>query len=384
MRIIKFSTFLLSLFLLSFILKPDWGFYGHRKINRMAVFTLPQELLGFYKENLEYVTAHAVDPDKRRYALKNEFARHYIDIDHWDTIPFRNVPRDLKSAVMKFGSLKAIAGTDTMNVVIPDSTASDFYYNLLYLDRYSVQIPLESDSLDLHYKSSVNWGKYGEIYFDNKMVQYGILPYFLEDFYNRLVKAFYNKDIKYILKISSDIGHYISDGHVPLHTTENYNGQLSDQIGIHAFWESRLPELFADDSYDFLVGKAEYIEDMRSYIWNFITESHALLPDVLAIENELKRTFPEDRQFCFEERLEVTTRIQCEAYSAAYHEALNGMVEKRMQDAVLAVGSFWYSAWVEAGQPDLNPTVALEEKDLEEEEIEKAYNSGSIFGRKHD
>ena len=48
----------------------SWGFYGHKKINRMAVFTLPPEMLGFYKKHIEYITSHAVDPDMRRYAYK--------------------------------------------------------------------------------------------------------------------------------------------------------------------------------------------------------------------------------------------------------------------------------------------------------------------------
>jgi len=43
-----------------------WGFYGHKRINRVAIFTLPPEMFGFYKEHIEYLTEHAVDPDKRR------------------------------------------------------------------------------------------------------------------------------------------------------------------------------------------------------------------------------------------------------------------------------------------------------------------------------
>ena len=59
----------------------DWGFWGHRKINRMAVFTLPPDLIIFYKKHIEFITDHAVDPDKRRYASKHEAVRHYIDLD---------------------------------------------------------------------------------------------------------------------------------------------------------------------------------------------------------------------------------------------------------------------------------------------------------------
>ena len=70
-----------------------WGFWAHQRINRMAVFTLPTEMLMFYKKNIEYLTDHAVDPDMRRYAIEGEAARHYIDVDHYGTYPFEMVPR---------------------------------------------------------------------------------------------------------------------------------------------------------------------------------------------------------------------------------------------------------------------------------------------------
>ncbi len=47
------------------------------------------------------------------------------------------------------------------------------------------------------------------------------------------------------------------------------------------------------------------------------------------------------------------------AYATAYHKMLKGMVERRMRSAILAVGSYWYSAWVDAGQPDLNKLIAI-------------------------
>ena len=359
----------------------DWGFYGHRRINKMAVLTLPQEALVFYKRNIEYISAHAVDPDKRRYALKNEFARHYIDIDHWDTIPFINVPRDFKSAILKFGQLSCLDGGDTIPLRLDPLILDDVYDVLIHDYRYDVGFKaVQTDSTFM-----IKGLECETLYFENKLVQYGILPYWLEEFYGRLVWAFEKKDAKAILKISADIGHYIADGHVPLHTTENYNGQLTNQLGIHAFWESRLPELYADENYDFLVGKAEYIPDIRSYTWDFITESHRLLPDVLRIEKELSKSFPSDQQYCFDERLERTIKTQCPEYCEAYHNAMDGMVEQRMQDAVLAVGSFWYSAWVDAGQPNLNEISGVNEEVLEKENqtLDKAFQGGEILGREH-
>jgi len=114
---IKFGKYLFVLVLgliCTAAVSPDWGFFGHRKINRMAVFTLPSELIGFYKSNIEYITEHAVDPDKRRYATKHEAVRHYIDIDHWGTAPFDNVPRKLHNVFLKFSEFRVVGeGTDT-------------------------------------------------------------------------------------------------------------------------------------------------------------------------------------------------------------------------------------------------------------------------------
>ncbi|MEO1714051.1 MAG: hypothetical protein AAFU60_12030, partial [Bacteroidota bacterium] len=103
------------------IIEPDtekaWGFFGHRRINRLAVFTLPADLAGFYKQNIEFITEHAVDPDKRRYATRFEAIRHYIDIDHWGEYPFEEVPRNWLDALMKYTEIGFLnSEKDTMLV----------------------------------------------------------------------------------------------------------------------------------------------------------------------------------------------------------------------------------------------------------------------------
>jgi hypothetical protein len=370
--------------LLSAFSRPDWGFYGHRKINRMATFTLPTELFAFYKPHLEFITEHAVDPDKRRYALKNEAYRHYIDVDHWDTIPFPSVPRDLSQASLQYATLLCINNKDTSDVTSLLDDKELFYQDHIQLDRYSLEVVLNSDVAS--YLSSPNEIKCTQFIYENKFVKYGVLPYFLEDFYHRLVRSFTNKNVKAILRLSADMGHYIGDAHVPLHTSENYNGQMTDQVGIHAFWESRIPELSADEHYDMLVGKADYIDNKREYFWDIIIESHKLLPDVLRLEKELRATFPEDRQFCYDERLERTTWTQCPEFAQAYEKSLGGSIERRMQESIKAIGDVWLSAWVDAGQPDLSEAGLGLDPDFmkkEKEELDKAYQSGNINGRSH-
>ncbi len=367
-----------------------WGFYGHRKINRMAVFTLPQDMIGFYKKNIEFITEHAVDPDKRRYAIKEEAVRHYIDIDHWGEDPFNEVPRQFEHAFWKYAELSFLNIEDTIERI----SLLDGGYDLLELEQFYQEHIAETRQDELWTFSGKTCkqlkdilsldNKATEVRVEDKFSAYGILPYHLHGFYWRLVNAFKKKSRKNILRFSAEMGHYIGDAHVPLHTTENYNGQLSDQLGIHAFWESRIPELFADDSYNFFVGKADYKEDMHKYIWSVVEDSHMLLDSVLVIEKRLSIHFPENQQFCFDERLERTVRVQCPEYAEAYQLEMDGMVEQRMRDAVKSLGTMWYSAWVEAGSPDLNvfDNVDLEVSE-EQRKLEEQFKGGKIYGREH-
>ena len=216
--------------------------------------------------------------------------------------------------------------------------------------------------------------------------KHGILPYNLVSMQHRLTDAFARKDLPTVLRLSAEMGHYVADAHVPLHATENYNGQLTGQDGIHAFWESRIPELFAEKDWDFLVGQAEYIQDPQHYYWDIVIKSNQLSKDVLHIEKELSHTFPQDEQYCFLERNNIMVRTQCPEYAAAYDKAMHGMVESRMQDAIHAVGSAWFTAWVDGGQPVFSDfLVEMSDADRKAyEELERDFVRGKTYGREHE
>lgn len=340
---------------LSFTMKPDWGFYGHKRINEIACYTLPQELLRFFKPNVEYIRNHAVDPDMRRYALKKEAGRHYIDIDHWGEYPYEELPRDWPTAMFKMMEISFVdQAMDTILLkktgdLVPDSMNVVFFKKIRPF-YFSDDWELTCDDLNRYFPEMNNCQ---EIIAVDSLTDMGILPYGLSYTYKQLVKAYADKNHRRILRHAADIGHYIGDAHVPLHTTVNYNGQLTDQVGIHAFWESRLPELFAEEEYDLFTGMATYIDDVDEYIWDVVLNTHTYVDSVLLIEKRLSQTFPDDQQFCFEERLNRTVKIECEEYAKAYHTAMDGMVERQMVKSIAAVGNIWYSAWVDAGQPDL-------------------------------
>jgi hypothetical protein len=269
----------------------SWGFWGHRYINYNAVFLLPPPMFGFYKQHIGYLTEHAADADMRRYAIKEEAPRHYIDLDQYYQKDTVKIPTQWQDAV----------------------------------DRFTI------DTLEAH----------------------GIVPWWTMVMYQRLKKAFAEKDMQLVLKLSADIGHYIADAHVPLHASSNHNGQKTDQLGIHAFWESRLPELFAEKQYDLLIGRADYLKDPLQFIWERVYESGAAADTVLRTEKTLSMVFEDHERMSFEYRNNKLVRQYSEKYASRYHKQLNGMVERRMRASIYAIASFWYTAWVEAGQPDL-------------------------------
>jgi hypothetical protein len=269
----------------------SWGFYAHRQINNYAVFLLPPEMMVLYKPNISFITEHAVDPDKRRYAIADEGPRHYIDIDHYGKYPYDSLPRKWEAAVQKFS--------------------------------------------------------------EDSLTRYGIVPWWIQTMLQRLTNAFKAQDQLKILKYSAEIGHYLADAHVPLHASSNHNGQYTDQHGIHGFWESRIPELLAEKEWDFFIGKASYIANPLQFTWKRVLESAAAADSVLKFEKNLSNSFPRDQKFSFENRNGVIVRQYSNAYTKAYNKMLNNMVERRMRLSIYAVASFWYTAWVNAGQPDL-------------------------------
>lgn len=297
----------------------SWGFYAHYRINRLAVFTLPKAMAGFYRANIGFITEHAISADKRRYVDSTEAPRHFLNADHYGKHPFAVIPQNWDDAAIKYTA-------DTLN-------------------------------------------------------KYGTVPWAIQFNYYHLVKAFKEHDTLAILTTSANLGHYLADAHVPLHLTLNYNGQLTNQTGIHALWESRLPELFGDH-YNYYAGKVRYIENPLAEAFKICSTSFKSVDSVLRFERMLSKTFPVDKKYVTEQRGKKQVSEYSPAYAKAYQTMLKGMVQRRMRSAILAVGSYWYSAWVDAGQPDLNklikqPLTNTENKQIQQEEA--LYKAGKAM-----
>ena len=297
----------------------SWGFYAHYRINHLAVFTLPRAMSGFYRANIKFITEHAVSADKRRYVDSTEAPRHFLNADYYGKHPFNVLPQNWFDAALKYSA-------DTV-------------------------------------------------------IKNGTLPWTIQYNYYRLVRAFIDHDTATILRVSANLGHYIADAYVPLHLTQNYNGQLSNQTGIHGLWESRIPELYGD-KYNYYAGKARYIKNALAEAFKICRSSFKSVDTVLRFERILNKTFTADKKYALLRRSNRSVKDYSPAYALAYQKMLKGMVRRRMRSAILAVGSFWYSAWVDAGQPDLSkliakPADATEKLKLGKEEA--LYKSGKTL-----
>ena len=297
----------------SMLFLSSWGFFAHYRINRLAVFTLPKAMASFYKANIEFITEHAVSADKRRYVDSTEAPRHYLNADHYGKNPFARLPQRWNDAVVKYSE-------DTLN-------------------------------------------------------KNGTVPWAIQHNYYRLVDAFKNHDTTGILIALANLGHYVADAHVPLHLTQNYNGQLTNQTGLHALWETRLPELFGN-TYNYYGGKVHYIENPLAEAFKICRVSFSEVDSVLRLERLLNRSVPANKKMVRIKRGNRMINDYSVEYSRAYQKLLKGMVQRRMRAAILSVGSYWYSAWVDAGQPDLNKLIS---HPLSSGELQKIQKEEAVF-----
>ncbi|MBS1738846.1 MAG: zinc dependent phospholipase C family protein [Bacteroidetes bacterium] len=274
----------------------SWGAWGHKHINRAAVFALPAPMQVFYYNHIDYITESAVVPDLRRPLIndKNEGPRHYIDIEDFGKMPLSDFPKTTAEAYKKYDSA-----------------------------------------------------------FLNKT---GYLPWYIQNMTQKLTDAFRKRNKSEILFLSGELAHYVADAHMPLHTSSNHNGQLTNQTGVHALWESMLPQMFGD-SYNFHTPPAKYLSDIPTATWQMIAQSHALVDTVLMAEMSVRNKIPQAERYKKDSQgnnvLFYNAPVYSDEYAGLFHKALNGMVEKQMRLSITDVASYWYTAWVNAGSPDL-------------------------------
>jgi hypothetical protein len=257
-----------------------WGLNGHRFITERAIELLPGEIRPFFQANRVSVVEHSIDPDTyRTMGFTDEPPRHFLDMDAYGPFPFANLPRDFKEAV-------AVRGQD---FVIKNGT-----------------VPWRTEEV------------YGLL--RNAFKELGTMPYAREN-----VKLF-----------SAVMSHYVGDSHQPFHAAVNYDGQLTNQHGIHSRFETELFDRYRD-RLKIAPASVTPIPAVRDFMFTTLTDSFSHVAAILAADLEAVkgRTHYDD------------------GYFAHMFEKTGPIMEKRMSQAITGIASLITSAWIEAGRPAL-------------------------------
>ncbi|MEE9187522.1 MAG: S1/P1 nuclease [Bacteroidota bacterium] len=268
-----------------------WGFWAHKQINSFAIRSLPAGIREFFSAHADSIVEYSILADLRRDEEDQEQYNHYIDIDRYGTYPFSELPRDMKEAQAKYGV---------------DSVRNN-----------------------------------------------GIVPWRITSLLGQLTESMKMKNTREIILYAADLGHYVADVHMPLHTTENYDGQLTGQVGVHWRFESELTERFGM-SYNLAAGKAEYIEDPLTFVFEMVAESYLLVDSVLHADTKAKEGIPKGELYQIVKKHGRNEYHYSSLYYDRFKVFVSGLAERRMRTAVHRLASFWYTAWVNAGRPKLS------------------------------
>lgn len=273
------------------VVLTSWGFLAHKTLQQVSIYYLPNELGGYFYENQEYLVKHSVRPDLRRNEDKTEDPKHYLDMD------------------------APLFGKDYLNSIPHDFSKAVAKYSL--------------DSLK----------------------EQGFVPWEVTKVYGKLVKAFKEEKRDSVLFYAADLGHYIADAHVPLHTTINHDGQLTGQKGMHVLWESLVPENDMNSYQLYDTQGVQYIKNPQDFIFEVLRESHAMLPEMFKVEKEVTAQIGIDKKHVDVQRNGKTLKYYSKEFIQAYADRLGKSIHHRMMQSAQRVACFWYSAYVDAGKP---------------------------------
>jgi hypothetical protein len=259
-----------------------WGTAAHRYIMARAIDILPPELKPFFEHYRAELVVRVVDPDVWRTAGWEEDHNHFVDfgMPELGPYPFTALPREYGAALEKFGmaTLKKI----------------------------------------------------------------GMLPWREAEEFGNLRRAFegFAKNLSYaptdVVLFSAAASHYIQDAQQPLHGTNNYDGQLTQQNGIHSRFETALFDRFAS-RLTVTPGPVRAISNPRDTAFDVLLASYQLVDQLLKADKDA-----------------IAGK---DSYDAQYFEqffaALRPILEKRLADSVSATASLIVGAWEQAGKPAL-------------------------------
>ncbi len=271
-------SFISTISLLSLaVILISWGAAGHSKISEASSLSFNSQMQEFYAW-VNFLRDHASDADYRKDTDPTEAPKHYIDIDNYNEfVSTGRIPQTLDSVIAIHGST--------------------FVYDA------------------------------------------GILPWATEASFDSLRNCLQRLDIDKAQIFAADLGHYVADGHMPLHITNNYNGQLTGNTGIHSRYESTMINGFISQ-FNYTGEDAIEITDVNQYIFDYLYYNYTFCDSVLAADNYAKS---------------LSSNYNSSVYKNALWNESRNFTIPLFQRASHALASLIYTAWIQAGSPPLTP-----------------------------
>jgi hypothetical protein len=251
-----------------------WGKNAQKLVLNKAIDTLPPEVQYFFQNSRAQLLQHVGDPFDAIEKSPTERRGHYILFEKYGRFPFDALPREYKAAVAKVGKAKL----DT-NGLLP------------------WQIGLYSQKLT----EAMRAGKWDEARLD-----------------------------------AAILANYVTESHDPFNTTDNYDGHLSGQSGIHERFGTTLIDRYSA-FFPMRPNDATFIPDPTDHAFDVCLNSHSWLEPILYADLKARRT-----------ELSYTD----EYYDSFYNQAAAILI-RQLSGAATDVGSFWLTAWQNAGRPQL-------------------------------
>jgi len=264
-----------------------WGPAAHRWITNRAMDNLEGRFQELFSKHRGTVVQQTMGPDYRKDLDPEEPSRHFIDLELYGEFPFSD--------------------------------------------------------LDLNYDRLVDrWGK-------EKVEQNGTLPWIVQTTFELLTEAFQRQDLEQILLYSADLSHYVGDLHQPFHTTKNFDGRLTGQLGIHSRFESDLVNLHLEQVSFSKAAPTEF-GPVTGQLHEVTVESYQWVDDILLADRRVVSELEIDRKQYLGKANKG--KKYPDQYFKRMFDEVGGVLGNRLNQAAYRVASLWWMAWETAGKPD--------------------------------
>jgi hypothetical protein len=197
----------------------------------------------------------------------------------------------------------------------------------LYLDHYG-KFPY--DALPHDYQSAL--AKFSK----SKLDASGVLPWQIGVYSQKLTAAMREHDWDTVRQEAAHLAAYVGQASDPFHTTENFDGRISLQNGVDLRFGSNLVDRFSM-FFPMRAGDAVYLRDPTANAFDTCMTAHSWLEQILLADRRARQGLSD----------------YTDEYYDRFYNLVGPVLIQRLSDAATDVGSYWLTAWINAGKPQL-------------------------------